>query len=104
MNKTRLFEIGAVVTLVAALVIALTIGEERTMGNLARVLFVHVPAGAYLALWFFLQFAYQEPGVAWEAHVGGFIVGVLVTLPLRPVLLGRIRRLHQPATQQRMFR
>ncbi len=67
-------------------------------------IFVHVPAGAYLALWFFLQFAYQEPGVAWEAHVGGFIVGVLVTLPFRPVLLGRIRRLHQPATQQRMFR
>ena len=51
MNKTRIYEIGAVITLVTALVIALTIGEERTMGNLARVLFVHVPAAwlAYLA-------------------------------------------------------
>ena len=67
-------------------------------------IFVQVPAGAYLALWFFLQFAYQEPGVAWEAHVGGFVVGVLLTLPLRPVLLGRIRRLHQPTPQSRMFR
>ena len=67
-------------------------------------MFVHVPAGAYLALWFFLQFAYQEPGVAWEAHVGGFIVGVLLTLPLRSVLLGRVRRLHQPTPQQTMFR
>lgn len=67
-------------------------------------IFVHVPAGAYLALWFFLQFAYQEPGVAWEAHVGGFIVGVLLTLPLRPVLLGRVRRLHRPTPQHRMFR
>ena len=28
--------------------------------------FVQIPAGAYLALWFFLQFAYQEPGVAWD--------------------------------------
>ena len=66
--------------------------------------FVHVPAGAYLALWFFLQFVNQEPGVAWEAHVGGFIVGVLVTLLLRPVLTARLRRLHQPVPQVRMFR
>ncbi|MCP4308141.1 MAG: rhomboid family intramembrane serine protease [bacterium] len=67
-------------------------------------IFVHVPAGAYLALWFFLQFAYQQHGVAWEAHVGGFIIGVLLTLPLRSVLLARIRRLHQPTPQLRMFR
>ncbi len=66
--------------------------------------FVHVPAGAYLALWFFLQFAYQEPGVAWEAHVGGFIVGVLLTLPLRPMLLAKVRRLHQPVRRQTLFR
>lgn len=67
-------------------------------------IFVQVPAGAYLALWFLLQFAYQEPGVAWEAHVGGFIVGVLLTLPLRSVLLARVRRLHQPVTRYRMVR
>lgn len=67
-------------------------------------LFVHIPAGAYLALWFFLQFAYQEPGVAWEAHVGGFIAGVLITLPLRGVLIGRIRRLHEPVPQYRILR
>lgn len=66
--------------------------------------FVQVPAGAYLALWFFLQFANQDPGVAWEAHVGGFVVGVLITLPLRSVLLARIRRLHQPTPRLRMFR
>ena len=67
-------------------------------------LFVHVPAGAYLALWLFLQFAYQEPGVAWEAHVGGFIVGALITLPLRPLLLNRVRRLHEPVPQLRILR
>ena len=49
--------------------------------TLFAVFFVHVPAGAYLALWFFLQFAYQEPGVAWEAHVGGFIVGAFSSIP-----------------------
>jgi membrane associated rhomboid family serine protease len=67
-------------------------------------MFVQIPAGAYLALWFFLQFAYQEPGVAWEAHVGGFVVGALVTLPLRPLLLGRVRRLHEPVPGLRMLR
>lgn len=67
-------------------------------------IFVHVPAGVFLALWFFLQFAYQEVGVAWEAHVGGFIVGVLVTLPLRTVLLGRVRRLHQAVPEHNLFR
>lgn len=68
------------------------------------VFFVHVPAGAYLILWLFLQFAYQQPGVAWEAHVGGFIFGVLITLPLRSVLLARLRRLHEPTPQFRMTR
>ena len=66
--------------------------------------FVQIPAGAYLALWFFLQFAYQEPGVAWEAHVGGFIVGVLITLPLRGLLLARVRRLHQPVRRNVFYR
>ena len=66
-------------------------------------IFVHVPAGAYLALWLFLQFAYQEPGVTWEAHVGGFIAGALITLPLRFVLLNRVRRLHEPVPQHRMI-
>ncbi|MDJ0954103.1 MAG: rhomboid family intramembrane serine protease [Acidimicrobiia bacterium] len=66
--------------------------------------FVQIPAGAYLAFWFLLQFAYQQPGVAWEAHVGGFIVGVLLTLPLRQVLLARVRRLHQPVRRAAFFR
>lgn len=68
------------------------------------VFFVHVPAGAYLALWLLLQFAIQQPGVAWEAHVGGFIAGVVITLPLRSMLLDRVRRLHQPVPRYRLTR
>jgi membrane associated rhomboid family serine protease len=67
-------------------------------------IFAQVPAGLYLALWFFLQFAYQEPGVAWEAHVGGFIAGALISLLLRPLLLARVRRLHEPVPAYRMYR
>ncbi len=72
--------------------------------SLFIVFFVQVPAGVFLALWFFLQFAVQTPGVAWEAHVGGFIAGVVVTLPLRSVLLDRVRRLHQKVPRYRMTR
>lgn len=54
MNKTRMLEVAAVVTMLTALVVALSIPEEQTMGNLVRILFVHVPSAwlAYLA--FFL--------------------------------------------------
>ena len=50
-----------------------------------------VPAIAFLGLWFLGQFALvgAESGIAWEAHVFGFLAGVLVTLPLRGVLLRR---------------
>ena len=50
-----------------------------------------VPAIAFLGLWFLGQFALvgAESGIAWEAHVFGFLAGVLVTLPLRRVLLRR---------------
>jgi membrane associated rhomboid family serine protease len=67
--------------------------------------FVHIPAGLYLALWFALQFLNQDEGVAWEAHVGGFIVGVILTLLLRPLLVARLRRIHEPVPRvQPMFR
>lgn len=53
---------------------------------------VAIPAVAYLGIWLFSQFllAGEESGIAWEAHVVGFVFGVLVTLPLRTVLLRRV--------------
>jgi membrane associated rhomboid family serine protease len=51
--------------------------------------FVRVPAVFYLGLWFAFE-AYRasqsnpnEPGVAYLAHVGGFVMGVVVLLLLR---------------------
>lgn len=44
MNRIRLVEIGAVAALMAALVTALTVPPEQTQGDLARMLFVHVPS------------------------------------------------------------
>ena len=51
---------------------------------------VRVPAVLFLAIWFFVQFGVGDTGVAWEAHVGGFVVGALVTLPFRRRLLARV--------------
>jgi membrane associated rhomboid family serine protease len=50
-----------------------------------------IPAVAFLGLWFLAQFALvgAESGIAWEAHVFGFLVGLIVALPLRPLLLRR---------------
>jgi membrane associated rhomboid family serine protease len=46
-------------------------------------IFIHIPAFVFLGLWFFLQFinaAGQEAGsnIAWWAHVGGFITGLVL--------------------------
>ncbi len=44
-----------------------------------------VPAALYLVVWFGLQFllANQDTNIAWEAHVVGFVVGVVAALALR---------------------
>ena len=48
-----------------------------------------IPAVVFLGFWFLSQFAIagQESGIAWEAHVVGFVFGALVTLPFRSRLL-----------------
>jgi len=49
---------------------------------------VQIPAFFFLVFWFMLQFfsgaasmAGQEGGVAWWAHVGGFLCGLLMVYP-----------------------
>ncbi|MBI2168309.1 MAG: rhomboid family intramembrane serine protease [Actinobacteria bacterium] len=47
---------------------------------------VRLPAAAVLGLWFVMQF-FTNPnsGVAWAAHVGGFLAGAAVAFLLRPL-------------------
>jgi membrane associated rhomboid family serine protease len=57
-------------------------------------LFFELPAYFFLGLWFLLQFFYgsftlaylpaQQGGVAWWAHVGGFLIGILLLAGLMP--------------------
>jgi membrane associated rhomboid family serine protease len=53
---------------------------------------LQLSAFVVLGLWFLTQFLIEQPGVAWQAHAGGFVVGALVILilggrphPRRPV-------------------
>jgi len=51
-----------------------------------------VPAILFIGLWFFGQFLVVDPGVAWEAHVFGFLAGAGLTLAMRPLGRGARRR------------
>ncbi|HLA66184.1 MAG TPA: rhomboid family intramembrane serine protease [Acidimicrobiia bacterium] len=52
---------------------------------------VAMPAVGFLGFWFLSQFLLfgSESGVAWEAHVGGFVFGAVVALIFRRTLLSR---------------
>ncbi|MCP3977539.1 MAG: rhomboid family intramembrane serine protease [bacterium] len=64
--------------------------------TLLFVFFVPIPALFFLGFWFLSQFAVADVGIAWEAHVGGFVLGAAATLILRESLLRRVRSLHTP--------
>jgi membrane associated rhomboid family serine protease len=64
--------------------------------SLIFIVFVPVPSVIFLAVWFFTQFAVSDPTVAWEAHVVGFLFGMIVAAVLRRLLLGRLQRIHAP--------
>ena len=51
---------------------------------------IPVPASLFLLFWFVAQFGLGGTGVAWEAHVGGFLFGCLVSLFARRQLLRRV--------------
>ena len=54
-----------------------------------------MPAALFLLIWLGAQFllAGEASGIAWEAHVAGFLFGMVVTLVLRRGLVARLRGL-----------
>ena len=56
---------------------------------------IALPASIFLAFWFLGQFALlgQVTGIAWEAHVAGFLFGALIAAVGRKPLLARVERL-----------
>jgi membrane associated rhomboid family serine protease len=76
--------------------IAVALGAYAVLFPSHRVLsfvgwiLIPVPAVLFLGIWFALQFFMSQPGVAWEAHAGGFVFGAGVSLLLRNRLLRRV--------------
>jgi len=62
-----------------------------------------VPAVLFLGIWFVSQFALasESSGVAWEAHVFGFLFGAVLALPFRRRLLANTV---QPAAEAGAYR
>lgn len=50
---------------------------------------VPLPAWIFLGIWFLTQFFVGDAGVAWEAHVFGFLAGLAVTVVGLPMLRRR---------------
>lgn len=82
--------IGASGAIAAVLGAYLVMFPTRPVLALVGFLALPVPALIFIGLWFVLQFGIVDPGVAWEAHVFGFLAGFALALLLRP--FSRVRR------------
>jgi membrane associated rhomboid family serine protease len=75
---------GAIAAVMGAYLVWYPNARVRTLVIMLFILVVNVPAKWLLAFWFALQFLTDpNTGVAWVAHVGGFVFGVLVALVIR---------------------
>ncbi|MCX6582557.1 MAG: rhomboid family intramembrane serine protease [Candidatus Aminicenantes bacterium] len=72
---------GAVSGVMGAYLILFPLARIRTLVFIfILVTFVDLPAYLFLIIWFVFQLMYtgQGSGVAWIAHVGGFIIGIIL--------------------------
>jgi membrane associated rhomboid family serine protease len=75
---------GAIAGVMGAYLIWFPRARVTTLFVFFIILFRQVQARWVLAIWFFSQFLVNpNEGVAWMAHVGGFVFGVLVGLLVR---------------------
>lgn len=70
---------GAIAGVMGAYLVWFPTARVRTLVFMFFVFFVRIPAVGLLSLWFVTQFfTGQDSGVAWAAHVGGFVFGAIV--------------------------
>lgn len=82
--------VGASGAIAAALGAYLVLFPGHRVLTLLGWFLVPLPAAIFLTLWFFAQFGFAGSSVAWEAHVGGFLFGLVVALMFRRSLLRRV--------------
>lgn len=82
--------IGASGAIAAALGAYLVLFPRHRVLTLLGWILVPLPAAIFLTVWFFAQFGLGGTSTAWEAHVAGFLFGVVVALLFRRSLLRRV--------------
>ena len=84
--------VGASGAIAGVMGVYLVIFPRSRISTWAVIVPLAVPAWVFLGIWFATQFwiASSTTNVAWEAHVGGFVFGLLVALVLRRRLIGRL--------------
>jgi membrane associated rhomboid family serine protease len=89
---------GAIAAVMGAYLVLYPTARIRTLILFLLILVLNLQAWVVLSFWFVLQF-FTDPneGVAWAAHVGGFVFGIVVG---GLVKLARPRPQPQPAWQQ----
>ena len=77
---------GAVSGVMGAYLILYPHAKVRTLVFIfIFITFMDIPAYLFLIVWFVFQFFYagSGSGIAWLAHVGGFIIGILLIKLMR---------------------
>ncbi len=75
---------GAIAAVMGAYLVWFPDAKVRTAVIMFFITVINVPAKWVLGFWFVLQFLTDpNEGVAWMAHVGGFVFGVVVALLFR---------------------
>jgi membrane associated rhomboid family serine protease len=81
---------GAIAGVLGAYIVLYPRARVRTLVFLFLIFFLDLPAYVLLGIWFLLQLlqgvgpAATSGGVAYMAHVGGFIAGILLLAIFRP--------------------
>ena len=92
---------GAIAGVLGAYLVLFPRAKVDTLVFAPFITWVTIPAAALLGFWFVLQLfsgvlsiaAYAPSNVAYFAHVGGFVAGALIALPLR----SRVKPARQPS-------
>jgi membrane associated rhomboid family serine protease len=102
---------GAIAGVLGAYILLHPQATVRTLvflGFYATIL--HVPAVIVLGLWFLLQFVsaaatpVDEPGVAFWAHVGGFVAGMVLVIPFKRRSVGLMQAQRSRAFERERVR
>ena len=101
--------VGASVAIAGVMGAYLVLFPGARIVSLVQIFFfipLDVPAWIYLIICFGGQFALSCDGgkIALEAHVSGFVFGLVIAFWLRPRLLRRVARLHRSAVPRRIRR